>query len=125
MAAESHIRLITPPLLPGHRPFSHGDMNAIPAIAAYESWNPTSLDDPGENSSWTNRDVMRIVAMFLLRPVSRAVSLIRMNRNALVIEAPAPVAAVYVPHAMIRNNALIFFAAGLLPATESMDDIVP
>lgn len=32
----------------GHRPFIHGYMYAIPAIAAYDNWNPTDFREAGE-----------------------------------------------------------------------------
>jgi len=44
---------------PGHKDFIHGNMNAIPAIAAYESWNPTDCTDDGDIASCTTREVMR------------------------------------------------------------------
>ena len=49
---------------------------------------------------------------------SRAVSLRAMNRNALVMEGPAPVIKVNSPHAHIASNALILYAIREFPITE-------
>ena len=50
----SHIHLVhlviipSSKTLPGHKPFSRGNMNAMPAIAAYDSWKPTDFTDNGD-----------------------------------------------------------------------------
>ena len=94
-------------------------MNAIPAIAAYESWNPTSRSDEGDSVRCISRAAIRTVPVLLKRPHSRAVSPMRMNRNALTIDAPAPVARVYRPHARTIVIERAARAEGLFPSTES------
>lgn len=69
-------------------------MNAIPAIAAYDSWNPTDFIDEGDRQSCMTSAVSSTFPVLLYLPLRRADSLRRMNRNALTIEGLAPVAIV-------------------------------
>ena len=69
-------------------------------------------------------ELINTVAVLLYLPVRLAVSPMSMNRNARVMDAPAPVAAVYSPHMRIMMQERILFAAGLFPKTERMDDNV-
>ena len=57
----------------------------------YESWNPTELMTSGLMASWIVRAVSRTLTGDLFLPSSLAVSLIVMNRNALMIYGAAPV----------------------------------
>ena len=101
IAAVSHIRFIgfrihdvfsaSPS---DHSPCSHGNMNAIPAMAAYESWNPTSRTASGDMHRWMISAVISTDPVFLKRPVNLAYSPRNMNRKARRLDAPAPVAKV-------------------------------
>ena len=96
-AAESHTHL-NPSLFPsacGQNLFSHGYMKAIPAIAAYDSWNPTDRKDCGSMQSCMNKAERKIVPVSHERPECLAASRRIMNSNALTMESPAPVARVY------------------------------
>ena len=48
-----------------------------------------------------------------------------MNRNALVIDAPAPVIAAYSPQAEIIKNALDILPRGLCPKNDSILERIP
>ena len=72
-------------------------MKAIPAMAAYDSWNPTSLMDCGVIVRWIRSADMSIVPKFLELFAILALSPSRMKRNARTMDAPAPVAKVYRP----------------------------
>lgn len=104
IAVEFHIRLAgfviiadeipEAELFSGHKPFIRGYMNAIPAIAAYDSWNPTVRTDSGQMQSCITSAVSSTFPVLRYLPVSRAASFSVMNRNALTMEGPAPVARV-------------------------------
>ena len=61
-------------------------------MAAYDSWNPGSAAEAGDSSNCMNNAAMSVSDMSVDRPVNLAVSPISTNRNALVIDGPAPVA---------------------------------
>ena len=73
IAAEFHIHLAGPVtaspamlLLPsGHMDLRRGKMNAMPAMAAYESWNPTERMDPGSMHRWIMSAAMRVLPVLL------------------------------------------------------------
>lgn len=69
-------------------------MNAMPKIAAYDSWNPISDTAIGSIVRCISKDTARMLLRLACLPVMRAVSFNAMNMKALVIEAPAPVAKV-------------------------------
>ena len=69
-------------------------MNAIPAKAEYDNWKPMSLADSGEIRSWMRRALISTWAVLVCLLPSLETSLIRMNKKALVMDAPAPVAMV-------------------------------
>ena len=48
-----------------------------------------------------------------------------MNRNALVMEAPAPVIAVYSPQDAMIRKALILLARGQCPINDSSLEMIP
>ena len=108
----------------GHNPFIHGYMNAMPTIAAYESWNPASLMAAGVMQSWMTSAVRSTLPVLLYLPQSRAVSFKMMKRNALTSEGPAPVARVYVPQMMIVRTDLIRMARGSEPVIDNRRDII-
>ena len=81
-------------LSPGQKPLSHGKMKAMPAMAAYESWKPTSLTADGSRVRCMSRDVKSTVPVLLNLPCRRAVSPMNMKRKALTMDGPAPVASV-------------------------------
>ena len=95
IAAEAHIHLsplwATPPASSGQMLFSSGKMNAIPAIAAYESRKLTSRMSSGNSIVWIISALISTSPVVALRPVVAAISYIAMNMNALIIEGPAPV----------------------------------
>lgn len=124
-AAESQIHL-NPSLFPverGQNPFSHGYMKAMPAIAAYDSWKPTELNDCGAmQSCMTNAD-KRSVPVSQERPECLAASRRIMNRNALTMESPAPVARVYMPQRITMAVERALVAAVLLPMIRSTFEV--
>lgn len=61
--------------------------------------------------------------MYLLH--DRDISLITIKKKALVMEAPAPVIMVYIPHDDIMRNVRILFAYRLCPKNGSIQDIMP
>ena len=69
-------------------------MYAMPKIAAYDSWNPISETAVGSKARCSSRDAARIPFRLVGLPVIFPISFKVMNMNALVIEAPAPVASV-------------------------------
>lgn len=89
-------------------------MKAIPAIAAYDSWKLIECMDDGAIARWMIRAENRIDEVSGLRRVIDAASLKRMKMNALTIEGPAPVAAVYMPH-NVTSEMLLNIAALLFP----------
>ena len=84
-----------------------------------------SLADPGENRSWMKSDAISVTTMFLCLPDRAAVSPMNMNRKALVIEAPAPVAAVYMAQAETVSMYLNRLAFRLFPATDNILEMMP
>lgn len=100
IAAESHSHLAilvsgaSSCLSPGQNPCIHGNMNAIPVIAAYDSWNPTSFMDDGDNARCISMAVSSVFFRMDCLPLSLTHSPIKMKMNALAIDAPAPVAKV-------------------------------
>ena len=98
MAAEFHIRrrgfLLCEGPLSGQKPLSHGKTNAMPPIAAYDSWNPGSDTDAGETVSCMVNAARRTERVLLYLPASLAHSPNVMNISALAIDGPAPVASV-------------------------------
>lgn len=123
-AAVSHIHSRGPRLslilsLCGQNARNQGKMNAIPAIAAYDSWKPTSWSACGSMTRCMSSEVMRTVPVFLKRLYILAVSPVRMKTNALTIDAPAPVARVYSPQTRIVAEDRIFCAHGEFPIMES------
>ena len=76
----------------------------MPAIARYESWNPTDVMTVGVRMSWMRRADDRVRSGFRGRPVSRAVSFRKMKRKARTMEGEAPVMSVKKPAAaMVRT----------------------
>lgn len=69
-------------------------MYAIPAIAAYDSWNPISEMACGNNAICIVSDARRILPVSLNLPLIMAVSLMKIKMSALVSDAPAPVMSV-------------------------------
>ena len=94
-------------------------MNAIPAIAAYESWNPIDRAAEGVRHSCIINAASNTFPVLLYRPVSRAASFNMMKMKALVMEGPAPVANVYMPHSRMVRKDLAQTAVRLKPANES------
>jgi len=90
-------------------------MKAIPAMAAYESWKPTDRNDCGSTQSCTTNAEKNRVPVSHERPESLAASRRIMNRNALTMESPAPVARVYMPQRITMVDERILPATGLLP----------
>ena len=91
---DSHLLLTASSSSSGQNPFSHGKMKAMPAMAAYDSWNPTSRMADGSIARCMTSAESSTVPVLLKRPCRRALSPSRMNRKALTIDAPAPVARV-------------------------------
>ena len=100
IAAESHIHLsllTTHPssfLSPGQNPAIHGNIKAMPMIAAYDSWKPTSMIESGIIARCMIRAAITVFFRFACLWLSLIHSPITMNMNARVIDAPAPVASV-------------------------------
>lgn len=94
----------------------------MPAIARYESWKLTDDMIPGLIASCIINAVHRTDVPSALRPHIFAVSLIRMNRKALTIEADAPVMTVKRPAAAIIVADLVFCIAGEFPASDNARD---
>ena len=105
MAAEFHIhfvRMVTgleaigilPESSSGQILFNRGYMNAIPAIAVYDSWKPTERIDEGEMHSWSVRAVINMCSVLRDLPDSLALSFRIIKRKALTKDGPAPVASV-------------------------------
>lgn len=100
-------------------------MKAMPITAAYESWNPISLMDSVQRSNWMKRDTESTCAKLLCLPHNFAVSPTSMNSNARIMDAPAPVAAVYIPHIVMVINARILLAFALWPSIVRSFELIP
>ena len=105
MAAEFHIHLegtvtsletidVLSEFSTGQSLFNRGYMNAIPAIAVYDSWKPTERIDEGEMHSWSVRAVINMCSVLRDLPDSLALSFRIIKRKALTKDGPAPVASV-------------------------------
>lgn len=92
-------------------------------MAAYDSWNPVSAALSGDNVSCIVSAANRIPPVLLCLPEIVAASPRMMNRNALEIDGPAPVAAVYIPQRQMISVDLAFLADGLFPRNESRYDM--
>ena len=69
-------------------------MNAIPAMAAYESWKLTDRTESGSMMTCIRSEAISNCLRLCRRPVIRAASPRNMNMKARTIEGPAPVARV-------------------------------
>ena len=124
--AESQKRLINVLFCPslGQIALKCGCIQAMPAIAAYESWKPMLEMSSGfkvrcimsEDASVVFRSGFRCSRM----PVSRMIMKIR----ALIIDAPAPVAKEYMVHTLMHSRDRKVFAFRELPAASDSFDMI-
>lgn len=124
--AESHRCLSSVSFFPsfGHIALSCGCIQAMPAIAAYESWKPMLEMSSGfkvrcimsEDASVVFRSGLRCSRM----PVSRMI----MKMRALIIDAPAPVAKEYMVHTLMHSRDRKVFAFRELPAAPDSFDMI-
>ena len=105
--------------LSGQKPLSHGNMKAIPAIAAYERWKPASRMDCDAMMRCISNDARSIEPVLCIRPLALAASPMTMNRKARTIDAPAPVARTYRPHAAIVMHGRIMRKIEEFPKMDS------
>ena len=99
----------------GQKLLNLGYMYAMPAIAAYDNWNPTSFMAPGEIVRWMMRADMSVAPKLLGLLDILALSLSIMKRNARTMDAPAPVAKVYRPQSSTVLTDLMDCACGEFP----------
>ncbi len=89
--ALSQIFFIGPPLSSDQSFLIVGYIHAIPAIAAYESWNPMSSITEGVTTRCISKHLRSRSFRETGRPKVMPASLRIMNRSALVNDADAPV----------------------------------
>lgn len=100
IAAESHIHRAhfvmneSSFLSPGQNPCRTGKMNAIPATAAYDSWNPISVMLLGDSTICIIIAVIITRGRLILYFLKFAYSPMVMKVKALIIDGPEPVASV-------------------------------
>ncbi len=90
---EFHSRDITPPLRPdGYNARRRGYTVRIPNIARYDSWKPMESITAGLTDSCISSAEQKAASGERFRPGAKEkISLMQMNRKALIIDGEAPV----------------------------------
>lgn len=124
-AALSHIFLMTGHVEPSCQiPLSRGCIHAMPAIAAYDSWNPMSRMSFGHITRCIRRHFQSRPSSLMGLPVTIPISLNVMNSRALVIEADAPVAKVYAVHMPTLSSERTCLEVMEFPHTEVIMSVI-
>ena len=123
--AESHMRLMKVPFCSsfGQIALRCGCIQAIPAIAAYDSWKPMLEMSAGFTVRCIMMEDASVVFRSGLRCSRMPVSRIIMKMRALIIDAPAPVAREDIVHTLMHSRERKVLAFWEFPAIPDSFDM--